>query len=58
MSKELKEHGYYKQKGVVEKLVTKFVAQISMLESGDVLQVVLRQAWTWLCLSALPDEGP
>ena len=39
MSKELKEHGYYKEKGVVEKLASKFVGQIRMLQSGDILQV-------------------
>lgn len=39
LSKELKEHGYYKKKGMVEKLASKYVAQIGMLDSGDVLQV-------------------
>lgn len=39
LSKELKEHGYYKKKGLVEKLASKYVAQIGMLDSGDVLQV-------------------
>lgn len=39
MSKELKAHGYFKEKGVVEKLFNKYVAQITMLKSGDVLQV-------------------
>lgn len=39
LSKELKEHGYYKKKGLVEKLASKFVGQIAMLDSGDVLQV-------------------
>lgn len=38
LSKELKEHGYYKRKGIVEKLSSKYVGQISMLDSGDVLQ--------------------
>jgi hypothetical protein len=38
MSRELAEHGYYKQKGEVVKLATKFVAQVSMLASGDLLQ--------------------
>lgn len=38
MSKELAEHGYYKQKGEVEKLVSKYVAQVCMLGSGDLLQ--------------------
>jgi hypothetical protein len=38
MSKALKEAGYYKKKGVVEKLAGKFVAQICMADSRDVLQ--------------------
>ena len=41
MSKDLKEHGYYKEKGVVEKVVSKYLGQIAMLKSGDVLQVRL-----------------
>ena len=41
LSKELKEHGYYKKKGLVEKLASKFVGQIAMLDTGDVLQVYL-----------------
>lgn len=39
LSKELKEHGYYKKKGLVEKLASRYVAQTAMLDSGDVLQV-------------------
>lgn len=39
LSKELKALGYYKEKGVVEKLFNKFVGQVEMLKSGDVLQV-------------------
>lgn len=39
LSKELKEHGYYKKKGIVEKLASRYVGQIQMLDSGDVLQV-------------------
>ena len=35
----MKEHGYYKEKGVVEKVASKYLAQIAMLKSGDVLQV-------------------
>lgn len=38
MSKELKEHGYYKEKGVVEKVISKYVGQIEM-RSGDKIQV-------------------
>ena len=39
MSKALKEAGYYKGKGVVSKVMKRFVAEISMLDGGDVLQV-------------------
>ena len=39
LSKELKEHGYYKKKGVIDKLASKFVGQVAMLDSGDILQV-------------------
>lgn len=39
MSKDLKEQGYYKEKGVIEKVVSKYLAQISMHKSGDILQV-------------------
>lgn len=39
MSVDLKEHGYYKEKGVVEKVVSRYLAQVAMLKSGDVLQV-------------------
>ena len=38
LSKELKEHGYYKKKGVIDKLASKFVGQVAMLDSGDILQ--------------------
>lgn len=39
MSKLLREAGYYKGKGVVQKVLTRFVAEISMLDGGDILQV-------------------
>ncbi len=39
MSKALKESGYYKGKGVVNKVLKRFVAEISMLDGGDILQV-------------------
>ena len=39
MSKALKEAGYYKGKGVVRKVLKRFVAEISMLDGGDILQV-------------------
>jgi len=39
MAKELKSEGYYKQKGVVEKVVEGNMGEISMLDSGDVLRV-------------------
>ncbi|EIE27664.1 hypothetical protein COCSUDRAFT_11364 [Coccomyxa subellipsoidea C-169] len=48
LSKELKEHGYYKKKGIVEKLPSKYVGQIKMLDSGDVLQVDQAQLETVL----------
>jgi len=39
MSKALKEHGYYKQKGVVEQVIDKYIGEVSMLGSGDVIRV-------------------
>lgn len=39
MSKALKEAGYYKGKGVVQKVLKRFVGEISMLDGGDILQV-------------------
>lgn len=41
MSADLKEHGYYKKKGQVVKLINKYVGEIEMLDSGDVLQVCM-----------------
>ncbi|ONK61908.1 uncharacterized protein A4U43_C08F34810 [Asparagus officinalis] len=39
MSKTLKEKGYYKQKGVVKRVIDKYVGEIEMLESKHVLRV-------------------
>lgn len=39
MSKSLAEQGFYKQKGVVRKVIGKYVGEIKMLESGAVLKV-------------------
>lgn len=39
MSKALKEAGYYKGKGVVQRVLKHYVAEISMLDGGDILQV-------------------
>eukprot|EP00884_Botryococcus_braunii_P011436 jgi/Botrbrau1/20293/Bobra.31_1s0071.1 len=52
LSPELKEQGYYKKKGKVIKLVSKYLAQIQMLDSGDILQVDQAQLET-----VLPSEG-
>jgi len=39
LSDSLKEHGYYKKKGIVIKVVDKFMGEIEMLDSGDVLRI-------------------
>ncbi|ONK61747.1 uncharacterized protein A4U43_C08F33160 [Asparagus officinalis] len=39
MSKTLKEKGYYKQKGVVKRVIDKYVGEIEMLGSKHVLRV-------------------
>ncbi|GAA0184741.1 hypothetical protein LIER_32029 [Lithospermum erythrorhizon] len=39
MSKALADEGYYKQKGVVQKVIDKYVGEIEMLESKHVLRV-------------------
>lgn len=39
MSKTLAEKGYYKQKGVVKRVIDKYVGEIQMLESKHVLRV-------------------
>lgn len=64
MSKALKEAGYYKGKGVVNKVLKRFVAEISMLDGGDVLQVdqaeletVLPQPGGTVCILQGPYKG-
>ena len=53
LAPELKAHGYYKQKGVVERLLEdKFVGEICMIESGDVIRVDQEQLET-----VLPSPG-
>ncbi|KAK2078997.1 hypothetical protein QBZ16_002687 [Prototheca wickerhamii] len=39
MSKALQEHGYYKQKGIVSRVLDDFVGEIEMLDSGDIIRV-------------------
>ena len=39
MSKALKEAGYYKSKGAIVKVLKRYVAEISILDGGDILQV-------------------
>ncbi|CAL4971458.1 unnamed protein product [Urochloa decumbens] len=39
MSKSLAQKGYYKQKGVVKKVIDKYVGEIEMLESKHVLRI-------------------
>lgn len=39
LSKALKEHGYYKQKGLVTKVIDSFIGEIEMLGSGDIVRV-------------------
>ncbi|CAK9317780.1 unnamed protein product [Citrullus colocynthis] len=39
MSKDLAENGYYKQKGVVRKVIDKYVGEIEMLDGKHVLRV-------------------
>ncbi|KAH7387191.1 hypothetical protein KP509_16G010000 [Ceratopteris richardii] len=39
MSKSLAEHGYYKQKGIVSKVIGKYVAEVKMLDGGAILKV-------------------
>ena len=52
LSKELQEHGYYKKKAVVEKLVSTYVAEVCMTDSGDVLRIDQAQLET-----VLPSPG-
>jgi DNA/RNA-binding protein KIN17 len=39
MSKSLADKGYYKEKGVVERVISKYVGEIRMLESNHLLKV-------------------
>mmetsp|Transcript_11650 Transcript_11650/g.22096 ORF Transcript_11650/g.22096 Transcript_11650/m.22096 type:complete len:399 (+) Transcript_11650:275-1471(+) len=39
MSKALTEHGHYKKKGVVRKVVDRYIAHVKMLETGTKVQV-------------------
>jgi DNA/RNA-binding protein KIN17 len=39
MSKALREHGYYKQKGVVVRVVDGFIGEVEMQGSGDIVRV-------------------
>ena len=39
MSKALKDAGYYKSKGTVKKVLKRYVGEISLLDSGDILQI-------------------
>lgn len=64
MSKALKDSGYYKGKGVVNKVLKQFVAEISMLDGGDILQVdqaeletVLPQPGGTVCVLRGPYRG-
>lgn len=52
MSKALKEAGYYRGKGIVQKVLKQYIAQISMLDGDDVLQVDQAELET-----VLPQEG-
>ncbi|GFH14105.1 Kin17_mid domain-containing protein, partial [Haematococcus lacustris] len=52
MAKELAPHGYYKQKGVVEKVIDKYVGEVAMLGSGDVVRVDQAQLET-----VIPQPG-
>uniref|UniRef100_A0A061SGC7 DNA/RNA-binding protein KIN17 n=1 Tax=Tetraselmis sp. GSL018 TaxID=582737 RepID=A0A061SGC7_9CHLO len=52
MARELKDEGYYKKKGSVERVVDSRVAEISMLDSGDVLRVDQEQLET-----VIPQPG-
>ena len=39
MSPGLRIHGYYKQKGVIKKLIDAYIAEIEMIGSGDIVRV-------------------
>lgn len=48
LSKALKEHGYYKKKGVVQAVVDTCIAEICMLDSDDIVRVDERELETVL----------
>jgi DNA/RNA-binding protein KIN17 len=48
MAKELAPQGYYKAKGVVRAVVDRYVAEVSLLEGGDVIRVDQAQLETVL----------
>jgi DNA/RNA-binding protein KIN17 len=52
MAKELQAHGYYKAKGVVQGLASRYVAEVAMLDSGDVVRVDQAQLET-----VIPSPG-
>lgn len=39
MSRALKEKGYYKMKGVVKAVIAKYIGEVEMMDTGDVLKV-------------------
>lgn len=39
LSLALKAHGYYKQKGVIKRLIDPFIAELEMIESHDIIRV-------------------
>ena len=39
MSKALKEHGYYKEKGAVVRVIDAYIGEIAMSKSGDVVRI-------------------
>lgn len=54
VAKELKAQGYYKKKGVVQQVVVRYVGEVRMLESGDVLRVDQAQLETVLAALGQP----
>ncbi|KXZ52610.1 hypothetical protein GPECTOR_9g655 [Gonium pectorale] len=52
LAKELKDHGYYKQKGVVERVIDRYVGEVCMLGDGAVVRVDQEQLET-----VIPSPG-
>ncbi|GLI58405.1 hypothetical protein VaNZ11_000107 [Volvox africanus] len=52
LAKELKEHGYYKEKGVIDKVIDRYVGEVSMLSDGTVVRVDQAQLET-----VIPSPG-